>query len=217
MSIKIECVDVQGWESALRGMRNPLNSWDKADTMFKAEYDTERAEYVPEIGDSDLSLMKRLSSAGTDHAKYERFIDVTCDITAPLYWHKEMDTYRMGVEKNSCSTMHKIQSKEFTLEDFSCEHLLEGHWLDNLKSTINELNYARECFLSTKDKVYWWQMIQLLPSSYNQKRTYKISYQALKNMYLARRNHKLDEWHTFCEWAETLPYFREILGDVNET
>lgn len=217
MSIKIECVDVQGWESALRGMRNPLNSWDKADTVFNAEYDVVMGSYVPEIGKNDLGLMKKLSHAGTDHAKYERFIDVTCDITAPLYWHKEMDTYRAGVEKNSCSTMHKIQSKEFTLEDFSCEHLLEGHWLDSLKSTIDELNYARECFLSTKDKTYWWQMIQLLPSSYNQKRTYKISYQALKNMYLARRNHKLDEWHTFCEWAVTLPYFREILGDVNET
>lgn len=216
MGIKIKNVQITGWESALRGMRNPLNSWDKADTLFKAEYDMERAEYVPKIGNNDLSLMKRLSSAGTDHAKYERFIDVFCDITAPLYWWKEFDTYRMGVEKNSCSTMHKIQSKEFILDDFSCEHL-EGARLDCLINTIDNLNEARIAFLETKNKDFWWQMIQLLPSSYNQKRTCKISYQALKNMYLARRNHKLDEWHAFCDWAETLPYFKEILGDVNET
>ena len=216
MSIKIENVQINGWESALRGMRNPMNSWDKADTTYGALGDEHYDDLAPKIGENDLGLMKRLSTAGTDHAKYERFIDVTCDITAPLYWWKEFDTYRMGVEKNSCSTMHKIQAKEFTLEDFSCEHLLEGHWLDNLESTINELNYARECFLSTKDKIYWWQMIQLLPSSYNQKRTCKISYQALKNMYLARRNHKLDEWRIFCTWAEELPYFKDILGDVSD-
>lgn len=205
--IKIECVGVQGWESALRGMRNPLNSWDKADTVYCGDFN-------PEIGENDLSLMKRLSSAGTDHAKYERFIDVTCDITAPLYFFKELDTYRAGVEKNSCSTMHKIHAKEFTLDDFSHEHLV-GARLDCLLNTIDNLNEARIAFLETNDKGYWWQMIQLLPSSYNQKRTYKISYQALKNMYYARRNHKLDEWHTFCEWAETLPYFNEIIGDVS--
>ena len=205
--IKIECVGVQGWESALRGMRNPLNSWDKADTGYCGDFN-------PEIGENDLSLMKRLSSAGTDHAKYERFIDVTCDITAPLYFFKELDTYRAGVEKNSCSTMHKIHANEFTLDDFSHEHLV-GARLDCLLNTIDNLNEARIAFLETNDKGYWWQMIQLLPSSYNQKRTYKISYQALKNMYYARRNHKLDEWHTFCEWAETLPYFNEIIGDVS--
>lgn len=212
--IKIECVFVQGWKSALRGMRNPLNSWDKADTTYGALGDEHYDDLAPKIGENDLSLMKRLSSAGTDHAKYERFIDVTCDITAPLYWWKEFDCYRAGVEKNSCSTMHKIQAKEFTLEDFSWEHL-EGARLDCLLNTIDNLNEARIAFLETKNKDFWWQMIQLLPSSYNQKRTCKISYQALKNMYYARHNHKLDEWHTFCEWAETLPYFKEILGDVS--
>ena len=213
MSIKIENVQINGWESALRGMRNPLNSWDKADTVYCGDFN-------PEIGENDLGLMKRLSNAGTDHAKYERFIDVTCDITAPLYWWKEFDTYRMGVEKNSCSTMHKIQAKRFEREDFSCEHIHncdEHHWMVCFDNVIASLNVAREKFLETKDKKYWWQMIQLLPSSYNQKRTCKISYQALKNMYLARRNHKLDEWHTFCEWAEGLPYFKDIVGDISES
>jgi len=212
--IKVENVNIQGWESALRGMRNPMNSWDKADTVYCGDFN-------PEIGENDLGLMKRLSNAGTDHAKYERFIDVTCDITAPLYWWKGFDTYRAGVEKNSCSTMHKIQAKEFTLEDFSCEHLT-GLSIHELKNVIETLNTYREQFINfdpekstLPQKKYWWQMIQLLPSSYNQKRTCKISYQALKNMYYARRNHKLDEWHTFCEWAETLPYFKEILGDVS--
>lgn len=212
--IKIENVQINGWESALRGMRNPMNSWDKADTTYGVLGDENYDDLAPRIGENDLGLMKRLSSAGTDHAKYERFIDVTCDITAPLYLWKELDTYRAGVEKNSCSTMHKIQAKEFTLDDFSCEHL-EGTRLDCLINTIDNLNEARIAFLETKDKDFWWQMIQLLPSSYNQKRTCKISYQALKNMYLARRNHKLDEWRIFCTWAETLPYFKEILGDVS--
>ena len=203
--IKVENIDVWDFEHAVRGMRNPMNSWDKADTVYCGDFN-------PEIGVNDLGLMKRLSNAGTDHAKYERFIDVTCDITAPLYWWKEFDTYRMGVEKNSCSTMHKIQSKEFTLEDFSCEHLLEGHWLDNLKSTINELNYARECFLSTKDKVYWWQMIQLLPQSYNQRATLMLNYEVLANIYKWRKDHKLDCWHRFCDWILELPYSDLIIS-----
>ena len=217
MSIKIENVQINGWESALRGMRNPMNSWDKADTDYEEVFIT-KPFGVPavKIGENDLGLMKRLSNAGTDHAKYERFIDVTCDITAPLYWWKEFDTYRMGVEKNSCSTMHKIQAKEFTLDDFSCSHLKGGR-LDCFLNTIENLNEARTAFLETKDKEYWWQMIQLLPSSYNQKRTCKISYQALKNMYLARRNHKLDEWKIFCTWAEELPYFNDIVGDLPES
>jgi hypothetical protein len=166
--------------------------------------------------------MKSLSKAGSDHAKFLRMINVTVDITAPLYWWKEFDTYKVGTVANSCSTMHKIHAKEFELDDFSHEHLtdwcVDGElcrdWLGDLEDLIWDLNFAREKYLETKDKKYWWQMIQLLPSSYNQKRTVQLNYQVLKQMYFARRNHKLDEWHRLCEWMEELPYFKEICIDV---
>lgn len=206
--IKIEKTEVYGWESAIRGMRNPLNSWAKSDTHFNWEV----GKIV--IGENDLNLMKRLSKAGSDHAKFLRMINVTCDITAPLYWWKEYDTYKVGTVANSCSTMHKIHAKEFTLDDFSHEHLFDDEVLqtntDVLEFVIDALNFARADYLRTNDKRYWWQMIQLLPTSYNQKRTVQLNYQVLKNMYFSRRNHKLDEWHTLCDWIEELPYFKEI-------
>ena len=218
--IKIENVEVFGWEAAIRGMRNPMNSWDKSDSYEFKEWHY----YDYFIGDNDLKLMKNLSKAGADHGKFLRMINVTLDITAPLYWWKEFDTYKVGTVANSCSTMHKIHDKEFTLEDFSCEHLerltslrLNGapgtsnfDYMEPLKMTITALNAARLTYLDTKDKEYWWQMIQLLPSSYNQKRTVQLNYQVLKTMYFARKHHKLDEWREFCEWCETLPYFKEV-------
>ena len=209
--IKIEHTDVYGFESAIRGMRNPLNSWDKSDSEFSIENSVREGRFKQsvELGANDLKLMKTLSKAGGDHAKFLRMINVTVDLTAPLYWWKEFDTYKVGTVANSCSTMHKIHAKEFTKDDFSHEHLMNGS-LFQLGMTIELLNEAREKFLETKDKVYWWQMIQLLPSSYNQKRTVQLNYQVLKSMYFARRNHKLDEWHTLCEWMESLPYFKEI-------
>lgn len=222
--IKIENVDVFGWEAAIRGMRNPMNSWDKSDSDFSCEYcDGCHWEYVVnddgdqtwcnhtkcKIGEADLKLMKSLSKAGDDHGKFLRMINVTLDITAPLYWWKEFDTYKVGTVANSCSTMHKIHAKEFELDDFSHEHLRDLA-LTNLEKTIECLNRYRDCFIKTKDKEYWWQMIQLLPSSYNQKRTVQLNYQVLKNMYLARKHHKLDCWREFCAWCETLPYFKEI-------
>ena len=167
---------------------------------------------MPEVGANDLKLMKQLSKAGSDHAKYLRMINVTCDITAPLYWWKEFDTYKVGTVANSTSTMHKIHATEFTLDDFSHEHL----YLDSkemLKKIIKGLNGYREDFLREKDKDYWWQMIQMLPSSYNQKRTVLLNYQVLKNMYHARKAHKLDEWREFCEWIRSLPYSELITGD----
>ncbi len=226
--IKLEKTEVFGWDAAIRGMRNPMNSWDKSDTMWIHDsLDDDLPEAIDfnfdnltrkVIGENDLKLMKNLSKAGNDHAKYLRMINVTVDITAPLYWWKEYDTYKVGTVANSCSTMHKIQAKEFTEEDFSFEHLGFLPWGDgeyNFKAsiyeTINDLNIARELFLETKDKRYWWQMIQLLPSSYNQKRTVQLNYQVLKSMYFSRRNHKLDEWKEFCKWISQLPYFREII------
>ena len=212
--IKLEHTNVYGWEAAIRGMRNPLNSWNKSDTIFDGD------KWC--MGENDLNLMKTLSKAGNDHGKFLRMINVACDITAPLYWWKEFDTYKVGTVANSCSTMHKIHAKEFTLDDFSCEHLDEAFKRDGLvvagykrylEYVIDGLNDAREMYLETKDKYYWWQMIQLLPSSYNQKRTVQLNYQVLKSMYFARRNHKLDEWHTLCEWMESLPYFKEICLD----
>lgn len=204
--LKIEKTEVFGWNSAIRGMRNPLNSWDKSDTRFNWEIGR------TVIGENDLALMKRLSNAGSDHAKFLRMINVTVDITAPLYWWKEFDTYKVGTVANSCSTMHKIHAKEFTLADFSWERLNERS-VRILEAVIEELNFNREKFIETKDKTYWHQMIQLLPTSYNQKRTVQFNYQVLKSMYFARRNHKLDEWHTLCEWMEKLPYFKEICVD----
>lgn len=203
--IKIENVEVFGWEAAIRGMRNPMNSWDKSDSDFSFL----SPEGIPCIGEADLKLMKSLSKAGSDHGKFLRMINVTLDITAPLYWWKEFDTYKVGTVTNSCSTMHKIHAKEFTLDDFSHEHL-DLFNIEHLEELIKVLNSMRDEFLLDKNKHFWWQMIQLLPSSYNQKRTVQLNYQVLKTMYYARRNHKLDEWREFCAWCETLPYFKEI-------
>ena len=233
--LKIENVEVMGWEAAIRGMRNPMNSWGKSDSHKDGCRCTplcyKSKDYT--VGPNDLDLMTRLRNAGTDHRKFMRMITVYLDITAPLYWWKEFDTYKVGTVANSCSTMHKIAAKEFTLEDFSHEHLIDydlyscdeidgpvingaphigcgGLQLINL--TINVLNYYRGKYLETKDKKYWWQMIQLLPSSYNQRRTILLNYEVLANIYKSRRNHKLDEWHTFCDWIEQLPYSELIRG-----
>ena len=210
--IEIKETIVDGFSVAIRGMRNPLNSWLKSDSFW----DYTSPEYV--IGENDLKLMKNLAKAGSDHGKFLRMINVTLDITAPLYWWKEFDTYKVGTTANSCSTMHKIHAKKFTLDDFSCEHL-QGVPLSLLEyHLVPELNNNRDKFIETKDKKYWWQMIQLLPSSYNQLRTVQLNYQVIKTMYFARRNHKLDEWLDFCKWAESLPYFKEICiqEDVND-
>ena len=211
--IKIEKADVFGWEAAIRGMRNPMNSWDKSDTTFESacalfEY---RCGWECTIGPNDLSLMKKLVKAGSDHSKFMRMINVTCDITAPLYWWKEYDTYKVGTVANSCSTMHKIHEKEFVISDFSWERLNERS-IRVLETVIDELNFNRDAFIKTKDKSYWHQMIQLLPTSYNQKRTVQLNYAVLRNMYHSRKNHKLDEWRNFCEWVETLPY-AELITD----
>lgn len=210
--IKVENIEVFGWEAALRGMRNPMNSWAKSDTVF-AGWDSSS----PIIGENDLRLMKNLRKAGTDHRKYLRMINVTMDITAPLYWWKEYDTYKVSTVANSCSTMHKIADKEFTLDDFSHEHLrneTERHEalnnVDIMRDIIHHLNFSRKMFLETKEKCYWWQMIQLLPSSYNQRRTAQLNYEVLLNMYHARKVHKLDEWVELCKVIETLPYFEDI-------
>ena len=221
--IKLEHTEVFGWEAAIRGMRNPLNSWDKSDSTFLPVY-APPAEYVPEIGDNDLDLMRKLAKAGSSHAKYRRMIMVSVDITAPLYWWKEFDTYKVGTVANSCSTMHKIHDKEFTMDDFSHEHLLTGSMFQ-LHRTVDLLNEAREAFLectvskyatseecSAAKKMYWWQMIQLLPTSYNQKRTVMMNYEVLVGMYRDRKNHKLDEWHTLCDWITSLPYSEIITG-----
>ena len=239
--IKIENVEVMGWEHAIRGMRNPKNSWDKSDS----EFNTSMFELA--IGENDYKLMTALRDAGTDHRKYMRMITVYLDITAPLYWWKEFDTYKVGTVANSCSTMHKIHAKEFTLDDFSIEHLIskeinfglkkvsefgwentdpEGVDVDGnymypdylVEMTIDYLNHYRNLYLETKDKKYWWQMIQLLPSSYNQKRTVMLNYEVLANMYKSRKAHKLDEWRNFCEWVKQLPYSELIIGreDINE-
>lgn len=218
--LKIENFEVFGWEHAIRGMRNPKNSWEKSDSGWEPQFDTEQGPMVGEfvIGPKDLDLMTRLRNAGTDHRKFMRMIVVYVDITAPLYWWKEFDTYKIGTVANSCSTMHKIADKKFTMEDFSCEHLFD--FCPNcdtdsetvLRYTISWLNHCREKYLETKDKKYWWQMIQLLPSSYNQRRTVMLNYEVLANIYKSRKDHKLDEWHTFCDWIETLPYSELITG-----
>ena len=230
--IKITNTEVFGWEAAIRGMRNPLNSWGKSDSRFCGEIDSDcedcgygKQNSLPcpnhdtlVIGKNDLALMKRLGNAGPDHGKFLRMINVTMDVCAPLYWWKEADTYKVGTVANSCSTMHKIHSKEFTLDDFSHEHLKDewencGTYKYCLMTTIAHLNHARDKFLETKNKHYWWNMIQLLPSSYNQLRTVQLNYQVLKSMYHARKNHKLDEWREFCKWIETLPYSELITGE----
>ena len=195
--IKIENIDVYGFEAAIRGARNPMNSWHLMDSC------TNNGEF--EIGENDYDLLRRLTIAGPEHRKWNRMVTVTMDITAPLYWWKEYDTYKVATVANSCSTMHKIQAKEFTLDDFSHEHLEEyPKWL--LSEVILELNKNRKDFNETKDKDYWWQMIQLLPSSYNQKRTVHLNYETLGAMYRQRKHHKLDEWREFCSMIEGLPY-----------
>ena len=217
--LKISNFEVLGWEHAIRGMRNPMNSWAKSDSEVSIcecehwPHDVKKS--FARLGSNDLDLMKRLRNAGTDHRKFMRMIVVYVDITAPLYWWKEFDTYKVGTVANSCSTMHKIAAKEFTLEDFSCEHLSEPS-LKNLRSVIKCMNDYREEFLKDKDKHNWWQMIQLLPSSYNQKRTIMLNYEVLANIYKSRRNHKLDEWHIFCDWIEELPYSELITGYEEE-
>ena len=207
--IQIDKTEVFGWESAIRGMRNPMNSWDKSDSKWYHNDDCDWEDKFV-IGPNDLKLMKSLSKAGPDHGKFLRMINVTCDINAPLYWWKEFDTYKVGTVANSCSTMHKIHAKEFTLDDFSHEHLTPSN-KQCLEDIILILNYEREDFLEDKDKLSWWQMIQLLPSSYNQKRTVQLNYQVLKNMYNARKHHKLDEWVMLSKWIEDLPYVKELI------
>lgn len=222
--IKIDKIDVYGWENAIRGMRNPMNSWNKSDSGYCQELCTSGkcpnplkcdswAIYC--IGPNDLNLMRKLSKSGPDHRKFMRMIIVYMDITAPLYWWKEFDTYKVGTVANSCSTMHKIADKEFTIYDFSHEHL-ENSWFVHLKETIKLLNEARDAYkLCNTDakKEWWWQIIQLLPSSYNQKRTVMLSYEVLANIYKSRKAHKLDEWVEFCKFIETLPYQELITGN----
>jgi len=193
------------WEIIIEGMRNPMNSWAKSDsykTHIEDPETLETADYEFFLGDADHDLMMNLAKGGSVHAKYRRMIPVWVTIDAPLYWWKEFDTYKVGTVANSCSTMHKIHAKEFTLDDFSHEHLFSPF---DLLDVINKLNVYREQYLETKDKDYWWQMIQLLPSSYNQKRTVMLNYEVLVGIYRDRKNHKLDEWHTFCDWIQNLP------------
>lgn len=220
-------------EFIIQGMRNPMNSWEKSDSTFIEEgeyYDilgnsgpAVGEENRSELGPDDLSLMQRLSNAGTEHRKYMRMMPVYVRITAPLYWWKEFDTYKVGTVANSCSTMHKIAEKEFTLENFSYEHLmvfeekgkLRFSPLGTLRNTIDELNDCRDLYLKTKDKAYWWQLIQLLPSSYNQTRNVMLNYEVLANIYRQRKGHKLDEWREVCKWIESLPYSELITGKEN--
>ena len=259
--IKLENTEVVGWEHAIRGMRNPMNSWKKSDSELGCEEVTGSHRFCRECDDAiyihdacscgrgntpgfvlglnDYDLMTRLRNAGTDHRKFMRMITVYVDITAPLYWWKEFDTYKVGTVANSCSTMHKIHEKEFTLDDFSCEHLFkeddvggmyysataeeEFTSMDVLKVVIEALNTYRKTYIAVKadtvsdydhtSKEYWLQMIQLLPSSYNQRRTVMLNYEVLANIYKSRRNHKLAEWHTFCKWIESLPYSDLITGE----
>ena len=210
--IRLQFVETYGWEAAVRGMRNPKNSWSKSDSVFSI------IDGQPHLGPNDMKLMKTLREAGTDHRKFLRMIVVSLDITAPLYWFKEFDTYKVGTVANSCSTMHKIAAREFAYSDFSIEHITSGTpncdpmYYEAFRCVLLALNEARHCYLDTKDKSYWWQMIQLLPTSYNQTRTVMLNYEVLANIYKPRRNHKLDEWHAFCDWIETLPYSWLITG-----
>lgn len=239
--IKIEETETYGWKAAIRGMRNPKNSWDKSDSEYYNDpvYDKTDPRFIHDnpifnVGPNDSDLMNRLCAAGSDHRKFMRMIVVYCDITAPLYWWKEFDTYKVGTVANSCSTMHKIHSKEFTIDDFSHEHLMssgaptrlnvEKTFEDEscnelsfdhygaLLGVVKSLNFARNMYLLHGEKKYWWQMIQLLPSSYNQKRTVMLNYEVLANIYNSRKKHKLDEWRDFCDWIKTLPYSELITG-----
>lgn len=212
--IKFEHSEVWGWEHAIRGMRNPMNSWERSDTNFLDYYFT-GTEEAPSIGQNDYDLMARLIKGGQPHRKFLRQIFVSVDITAPLYWWKEFDTYKVGTTANSCSTMHKIQAKEFTLDDFSTEHLI-GDCNILFDDIITVLNSYRELYNKTKSKTHWWQMIQLLPSSYNQKRTVTMTYENLLNMLEYRRGHKLDEWRQFCEWIFTLPNSHILKEGIKE-
>ena len=244
--LKIENTEIVGWEAAIRGMRNPMNSWDKSDSQTCTNcngclpgQECDRYKNGTFIGPNDLDLMARLRNAGTDHRKFMRMITVYVDITAPLYWWKEFDTYKVGTVANSCSTMHKIHDKEFTLDDFSCEHLFkeddvggmyysataeeEFTSTDVLKVIIEALNTYRKAYMAVKadavsdydhtSKEYWWQMIQLLPTSYNQRRTVMLNYEVLANIYKSRKGHRLDEWKTLLDWIETLPYAELITGE----
>ena len=246
--IKFENCEVLGWEHAIRGMRNPHNSWPNSDSGWEEIWHTtvdkdkflmvqDDGEYEYYLGPNDRKLMMNLRNAGTDHRKFMRMIVVYVDILAPLYWWKEFDTYKVGTVANSCSTMHKIAAKEFTLEDFSYEHLFDDYSLedqltygcsdtgddnfcytskDALQVICDILNHHRFMYLEAKDKKYWWQMIQLLPSSYNQRRTVMLNYEVLANIYKSRRNHKLDEWRELCAWIERLPYSELITGKREE-
>lgn len=212
--IKIENTEVYGFEAAIRGMRNPMNSWSRSDSNCKTII-RDNGKYVEDfIGDNDLKLMRQLAKSGPVHAKYRRMITVTCDITAPMFWWAEFDTYKVGTVRNSCSKMHKIHSKELLNEDFSCEGCREiGSWATlcfvTVQSTCNKL---REKYNETKEKKYWRALIELLPESYNQRATVQLNYEVLAGMYYWRKDHKLDEWHTFCEWVESLPYSEIITG-----
>lgn len=220
--IEIENVDVYGWQAAIRGMRNSWNSWNDSDSRFHICAMPGKTTYA-EIGQNDLALMKKLAAAGSDERKFMRMITVTADVIAPLYWWSEYDTYKVGTVANSCSKMHTIADKDFTMDDFSHEHLqpfqccVENYSYENdgvnwMSSIICRLNLLLAFYQKTKDKNYWWQIIQLLPSSYNQRRTVQLNYEVLLKIYRARKNHKLDEWRQFCEWVETLPYMSEFLG-----
>lgn len=225
--IKIDKIippSIEQWQAVIHGMRNPMNSWEKSDTTWDmvedpAPVNPEDCVYI-KIGPNDLDLMKRLAKAGSDHRKFLRMLPVMMDVTAPLYWWKEYDTYKVGTVANSCSTMHKIADKEFSVDDFSHEHLLDSCGVEYgeiipsvwLEETIVLLNQVRKKYIETQNKVYWWQMIQLLPSSYNQKRTLFLNYEVLYNIYKARKDHKLDEWVSFCKTIKkNVPYFKEIL------
>lgn len=239
--IKIENYEVVGWEHVIRGMRNPKNSWDRSDSTVR-NHTLKEEEVCPgitslvsvpcvpyiSIGPNDHELMMKLAKGGPVHAKYRRMITVYVDITAPLYWWKEFDTYKVGTVANSCSTMHKIHDREFTLDDFSCEHLFNEYGDPSMNlnysgkypravlgDLIDVLNNFRTWFIETNDKKYWWQMIQLLPTSYNQKRTVMMNYEVLTGMYEHRKNHKLDEWKDLCKWIEKLPYSEIITGEQN--
>ena len=212
--IKIENTEVYGFEAAIRGMRNPMNSWNRSDSDCKTII-RDNGKYVEDfIGDNDLKLMRQLAKSGSVHAKYRRMITVTCDITAPMFWWAEFDTYKVGTVRNSCSKMHKIHSKELLNEDFSCEGCREiGSWATLCFVTVqNTCNKLREKYNETKEKKYWRALIELLPESYNQRATVQLNYEVLAGIYRWRKDHKLDEWHTFCEWVESLPYSEIITG-----
>lgn len=216
--IKVENIDFWGFEHAIRGMRNPLNSWAKSDSLaFGTATIYADNEIVAEmIGPNDLKLMKTLYQAGPEHRKYLRQIFVSMDITAPLYWWKEFDTYKVGTVANSCSTMHTIHRKEFTLDDFSCEHLINGTSKIMLNGVIDLMNQYRSQYLNTKNKEYWWQLIQLLPSSYNQKRTVTMNYENVATIIRQRSHHKLDEWNNFIDILKELPYVKEIMEETED-